>query len=129
MKGPSLERQYNIIQEKINIKIENYKSSEIYRNTKFPDIRDKTLEISQKFSVTETDDLYEPKYPVGMGPGVAIRYSRWELYKFDEEKFEICKTKNPKELNCKECQCCGLWDVDGHYKIPCYNIMRIGMDL
>ena len=129
MKGPSLEKQYNQIQEEINAKIENYKSSEIYKTTKFPDIRDGILESFQKFDVLESDDLYDPKYPVGMGPGVSIRYSRWELYKFDKEKFEICKTKNPKELNCKECQCCGLWDVDGHYKIPCYNIMKIGIDL
>ena len=63
---------------------------------------------------------------MGVGP---IRYSRWELYKFDEEKFQICKNKKPKELNCKECQSCGLWDIDGHYKIPCYNIMKIGIDL
>ena len=127
MKGPSLERQYNQIQEQINIKIENYKSSEIYKNTKFPDIRDGILESIQKFDVQESDDLYDPKYLVGMGVG-SIRYSRWELYKFDEKKFEICKTKNPKELNCKECQCCGLWDVDGHYKIPCYNIMKIKIE-
>ena len=126
MKGPSLERQYNIIQEKINIKIENYKSKSECR---YPDIEEGIIKSFQSFDVLESDYLYDPKYPVGMGPGVSIRYSRWELYKFDEEKFEICKTKNPKELNCKECQCCGLWDVDGHYKIPCYNIMKIGIDL
>ena len=126
MKGPSLERQYNIIQEQIKERIDKYKS----KNFKSKYINeDEFIKSFQKFDVQESDYLYDPKYPVGMGPGVSIRYSRWELYKFDEEKFEICKTKNPKELNCKKCQCCGLWDVDGHYKIPCYNIMKIGIDL
>lgn len=129
MKGPSLERQYNKIQEEIQNKIENYKSSEIYKTTKFTDIRDGIVESFQKF------DVQEQSYDCADYPGVGsctvmpIRYSRWELYKFDEEKFEICKTKNPKELNCKECQYCGLWDIDGHYKIPCYNIMKIGIDI
>ena len=124
MKGPSLERQYNTIQEQIKKRIDNYNSKK--SNYNFPDLIFKSL---QKFDVQESDYLYDPKYPVGMGPGVSIRYSRWELYKFDEEKFQICKNKKPKELNCKECQCCGLWDIDGHYKIPCYNIMKIGIDL
>ena len=126
MKGPSLERQYNIIQEHIKERIDKYKS----KNFKSKYIsEDEFIKSFQKFDVQESDYLYDPKYPVGMGPGVSIRYSRWELYKFDEKKFEICKTKNPKELKCKECQSCGLWDIDGHYKIPCYNIMRIGIDL
>ena len=126
MKGPSLERQYNIIQEHIKERIDKYKS----KNFKSKYIgEDEFIKSFQKFNVQESDYLYDPKYPVGMGPGVSIRYSRWELYKFDEKKFEICKTKNPKELKCKECQSCGLWDIDGHYKIPCYNIMRIGIDL
>ena len=127
MKGPSLERQYNNIQEQIKKKIDNYNSERSDYN--FLDLKEKLIESFQKFDVIESDYLYDPQYPVGMGPGVSIRYSRWELYKFDEEKFEICKTKNPKELNCKECQSCGLWDIDGHYKIPCYNIMKIGIDL
>lgn len=126
MKGPSLERQYNIIQEQIKERIDKYKSKHF--KSKYIS-EDEFIKAFQQFDVQESDYLYDPKYPVGMGPGVSIRYSRWELYKFDEEKFEICKTKNPKELNCKECQCCGLWDVDGHYKIPCYNIMKIGIDL
>ena len=126
MKGPSLERQYNIIQEHIKERIDKYKS----KNFKSKYIsEDEFIKSFQKFDVQESDYLYDPKYPVGMGPGVSIRYSRWELYKFDEKKFEICKTKNPKELKCKECQSCGLWDIDGHYKIPCYNIMKIGIDL
>ena len=129
MKGPSLERQYNQIQDRINIKIENYKSSEIYKNSNFPDIREGILESFQKFDVQE-QSYYCADYPgVGSCTVMPIRYSRWELYKFDEEKFEICKTKNLKELNCKKCQCCGLWDIDGHYKIPCYDIMKIGIDL
>ena len=127
MKGPSLERQYNIIQEQIKKKIDNYNSKRFDRN--FPDLEEKLIESFQKFDVLESDYLYDPKYSVGMGPGVSIRYSRWELYKFDEEKFQICKNKQPKELNCKECQSCGLWDVYGHYKIPCYNIMKVGIDL
>ena len=126
MKGPSLEKQYNIIQEQIKERIDKYKSKHF--KSKYIS-EDEFIKAFQQFDVQESDYLYDPKYPVGMGPGVSIRYSRWELYKFDEEKFEICKTKNPKELNCKECQCCGLWDVDGHYKIPCYNIMKIGIDL
>ena len=126
MKGPSLEKQYNQIQEQINKRIDIYKSKHF--TSKYIG-EDEFIKSFQQFDVQESDYLYDPKYPVGMGPGVSIRYSRWELYKFDEEKFEICKTKNPKELNCKECQCCGLWDVDGHYKIPCYNIMKIGIDL
>lgn len=126
MKGPSLERQYNIIQEQIKERIDKYKSKHF--KSKYIS-EDEFIKTFQQFDVQESDYLYDPKYPVGMGPGVSIRYSRWELYKFDEEKFEICKTKNPKEINCKECQCCGLWDVDGHYKIPCYNIMKIGIDL
>ena len=126
MKGPSLEKQYNTIQEQIKERIDIYK----YKHFKSKYINeDEFIKSFQRFDVQESDYLYDPKYPVGMGPGVSIRYSRWELYKFDKEKFEICKTKNPKELNCKECQCCGLWDVDGHYKIPCYNIMKIGIDL
>ena len=123
MKGPSLERQYNTIQEQIKKKIDNYNSKK--SNYNFPDL---ILESLQKFDVQECDYLYSPQFPVGMGVG-PIRYSRWELYKFDEEKFQICKNKKPKELNCKECQSCGLWDIDGHYKIPCYNIMKIGIDL
>ena len=126
MKGPSLEKQYNIIQEQIKERIDKYKSKHF--KSKYIS-EDEFIKTFQQFDVQESDYLYDPKYPVGMGPGVSIRYSRWELYKFDEEKFEICKNKNPKELNCKECQCCGLWDVDGHYKIPCYNIMKIGIDL
>jgi hypothetical protein len=126
MKGPSLEKQYNQIQEQIKKRIDIYKSKHFKSNYIG---EDEFIKSFQQFDVQESDYLYDPKYPVGMGPGVSIRYSRWELYKFDEEKFEICKTKNPKELNCKECQCCGLWDVDGHYKIPCYNIMKIGIDL
>lgn len=126
MKGPSLEKQYNQIQEQIKERIDIYKSKHFKSNYIG---EDEFIKSFQQFDVQESDYLYDPKYPVGMGPGVSIRYSRWELYKFDEEKFEICKTKNPKELNCKECQCCGLWDVDGHYKIPCYNIMKIGIDL
>ena len=126
MKGPSLERQYNIIQEQIKERIDKYKSKHF--KSKYIS-EDEFIKSFQQFDVQESDYLYDPKYPVGMGPGVSIRYSRWELYKFDEEKFEICKTKNHKELNCRECQCCGLWDVDGHYKIPCYNIMKIGIDL
>ena len=126
MKGPSLEKQYNIIQEQIKERIDKYKSKHF--KSKYIS-EDEFIKAFQQFDVQESDYLYDPKYPVGMGPGVSIRYSRWELYKFDEEKFEICKTKNPKELNCKECQCCGLWDIDGHYKIPCYNIMKIGIDL
>ena len=126
MKGPSLEKQYNQIQEQINKRIDIYKSKHF--TSKYIG-EDEFIKSFQQFDVQESDYLYDSKYPVGMGPGVSIRYSRWELYKFDEEKFEICKTKNPKELNCKECQCCGLWDVDGHYKIPCYNIMKIGIDL
>ena len=126
MKGPSLERQYNIIQEQIKERIDKYKSKHF--KSKYIS-EDEFIKSFQQFDVQESDYLYDPKYPVGMGPGVSIRYSRWELYKFDKEKFEICKTKNPKELNCRECQCCGLWDVDGHYKIPCYNIMKIGIDL
>ena len=126
MKGPSLERQYNIIQEQIKERIDKYKSKHF--KSKYIS-EDEFIKSFQQFDVQESDYLYDPKYPVGLGPGVSIRYSRWELYKFDKEKFEICKTKNPKELNCRECQCCGLWDVDGHYKIPCYNIMKIGIDL
>lgn len=126
MKGPSLERQYNIIQEQIKERIDKYKSKHF--KSKYIS-EDEFIKVFQQFDVQESDYLYDPKYPVGMGSGVSIRYSRWELYKFDKEKFEICKTKNPKELNCKECQCCGLWDIDGHYKIPCYNIMKIGIDL
>lgn len=126
MKGPSLERQYNIIQEQIKKRIDDYNSKRF--DHKFPEIEKGLIESFQKFDVQESDYLYDPKYPVGMGVG-PIRYSRWIFYKFDEEEFKICKTKNPKELNCKECQCCGLWDVDGHYKIPCYNIMKIGIDL
>ena len=126
MKGPSLEKQYNQIQEQIKERINIYKSKHF--KSKYIS-EDEFIKSFQQFDVQESDYLYDPKYPVGMGPGVSIRYSRWELYKFDEEKFEICKNKNPKELNCKECQCCGLWDVDGHYKIPCYNIMKIGIDL
>ena len=126
MKGPSLERQYNTIQEQIKERIDKYKS----KNFKSKYINeDEFIKSFQKFDVQESDYLYDPKYPVGMGPGVSIRYSRWELYKFDEEKFQICKNKKQKELNCKECQSCGLWDIDGHYKIPCYNIMKIGIDL
>lgn len=121
MKGPSLERQYNIIQEQIKKRIDDY-------NSKRFDNDKGLIEYFQKFEVQECDYLYDPQYPVGMGVG-PIRYSRWELYKFDEEKFQICKNKTPKELNCKECQSCGLWDIDGHYKIPCYNIMKIGIDL
>ena len=126
MKGPSLERQYNIIQEQIKKKIDNYNSQRFDHN--FPDLEEKLIESFQKFDVQECDYLYDPRFPVGMGVG-PIRYSRWELYKFDEEKFQNCKNKQPKELNCKECQSCGLWDVDGHYKIPCYNIMKVGIDL
>lgn len=125
MKGPSLEKQYNQIQEQIKERIDIYKSKHF--KSKYIS-EDEHIKLIQKFYVQESDDLYDPKYPVGMGCG-PIRISRWELYKFDEKKFEICKTKNPKELNCKECQCCGLWDVDGHYKIPCYNIMKIEIDL
>lgn len=127
MKGPSLERQYNIIQEQIKERIDDFNSKNLKYN--FPDLKEKLIESFQKFDVQESDYLYDPKYPIGMGPGVSIRYSRWELYKFDDEKFQICKNKQPKELNCKECQSCGLWDIDGHYKIPCYNIMKIGIDL
>ena len=126
MKGPSLEKQYNTIQEQIKERIDVYKSKS---ECKYPDIEEGIIKSFQSFDVQESDYLYDPQYPTGNGPGVSIRWSRWELYKFDEKKFEICKTKNPKELNCKECQCCGLWDVDGHYKIPCYNIMKIGIDL
>ena len=126
MKGPSLERQYNIIQEQIKKKIDNYNSQRFDHN--FPDLEEKLIESFQKFDVQECDYLYDPRFPVGMGVG-PIRYSRWELYKFDEEKFQVCKNKTPKELNCRECQSCGLWDVDGHYKIPCYNIMKVGIDL
>jgi hypothetical protein len=126
MKGPSLERQYNIIQEQIKKKIDNYNSKKLDYN--FPDLKEKLIESFQKFDVQECDYLYDPQFPVGMGVG-PIRYSRWELYKFDEEKFQVCKNKTPKELNCRECQSCGLWDVDGHYKIPCYNIMKVGIDL
>ena len=126
MKGPSLERQYNIIQEQIKKKIDNYNSKKLDYN--FPDLKEKLIEGFQRFYVQECDYLYDPQFPVGMGVG-SIRYSRCELYKFDEEKFQICKNKKPKELNCKEYQSCGLWDIDGHYKIPCYNIMKIGIDL
>lgn len=125
MKGPSLEKQYNIIQEQIKKRIDKHNQI-FYHN--FSDIKEKEIEYLQKFNVQECDYLYGPRFPIGMGVG-PIRYSRWELYKFDEEKFQICKNKNPKELNCKECQSCGLWDIDGHYKIPCYNIMKIGIDL
>jgi len=127
MKGPSLERQYNIIQEQIKKRIDDYNSERPDYN--FPDLEERLIESFQKF------DVQEQSYDCADYPGVGsctvmpIRYSRWELYKFDEEKFQICKNKKPKELNCKECQCCGLWDIDGHYKIPCYNIMKIGIDL
>lgn len=126
MKGPSLENQYNIIQEQIKKRIDNYNSQRFNHN--FSDLKEKLIENFQKFEVQECDYLYGPRFPVGMGVG-PIRYSRWELYKFDEEKFQICKNKKSKELNCKECQSCGLWDIDGHYKIPCYNIMKIGIAL
>lgn len=126
MKGPSLEKQYNQIQEQIKERIDNYKSKSECR---YLDIKEGMIKSFQSFDVLESDYLYDPQYTTGNGPGVSIRWSRWELYKFDEEKFEICKTKNLKELNCKECQSCGLWDIDGHYKIPCYNIMKIGIDL
>ena len=127
MKGPSLERQYNIIQEQIKKRIDDYNSERPDYN--FPDLEERLIESFQKF------DVQEQSYDCADYPGVGsctvmpIHYSRWELYKFDEEKFQICKNKKPKELNCKECQCCGLWDIDGHYKIPCYNIMKIGIDL
>lgn len=127
MKGPSLERQYNIIQEQIKKKIDNYNSERSDYN--FLDLKKKLIESFQKFDVQENPFNCSDYPGVGQCTVLPIRYSRWELYKFDEEKFQICKNKKPKELNCKECQSCGLWDIDGHYKIPCYNIMKIGIDL
>jgi len=128
MKGPSLQRQYDNIQEQVEKKVEQYKEDCKLHTRNFPDINAMMIESFQKFDVLESDYLYDPKYPVGMGPGVSIRHSRWEFYRLDEEKFKICKTMDPKDLKCRECRNCGLFDIDGHYSIPCFNIMKISYD-
>ena len=125
MKGPSLERQYNAIQEQIKERIDVYKSKSECR---YPNIEAGIIKSMQQFYLQESDYLYDPKYPVGMGVG-PIRWERWEFYKLDEEKFKVCKTKDKKDLNCRECRCCGLFAIDGHYSIPCYNIMRISKEM
>ena len=60
MKGPSLERQYNIIQEQIKKKIDNYNSERSDHN--FLDLKEKLIESFQKFDVQECDYLYDPQF-------------------------------------------------------------------
>ena len=53
MKGPSLERQYNIIQERIKERIDNYNSKRLDYN--FPDLKRMMIESFQKFDVQECE--------------------------------------------------------------------------
>jgi hypothetical protein len=127
MKGPSLKRQYDTLQAEINERVENYKKKRT--DHQFPEIKEGIIQSIQSFDVQEQP--YEcSDYPgVGSCTVMPVRYSRWQFYALDEEKLKKCETMQPKQLNCKECQLCGLWDVDGHYKIPCCNIMKIGIDI
>lgn len=127
MKGPSLQRQYNKIQEEIKEKVAKYKATPFKHN--FPAVREGMIKSLQSFDVQENPYSCADYPGVGSCTVMPIRYSRWEMYIFDEEKFNVCKSKDPKDIKCKECQSCGLWDVDGHYKIPCAGIMKIGFDL
>ncbi len=111
MKGTSLELQINSIQKKIDEKLERFSKKD----------REELARYIGQFYVKEL-----PNKDAYMGRNTFC--GRFEMYKFDEKKFEICKTIPYKELNCKECKCCGVWDIDGHYKIPCSNIEKISYE-
>ena len=127
MKGPSLKRQYDKIQETISKNIEE--ASAYYKREFHKELDEYIKKFKESFCVQE-NPYYCSDYPgVGSCTVMPIRSSRWQLYILDEEKFKECTGKGPKDIKCKECQSCGLFDIDGHYSIPCAGIMKIGIDL
>ncbi len=108
MKGTSLKIQIESAQKEVNEVLNRFPEDE----------REKWARYICQFYVQEL-----PNRDAYMGRNTF--FGRFEMYCFDKEKFEMCKKFPYKELNCKDCKCCGVWDIDGHFKIPCCDIEKI----